>query len=67
MGEQRRGSRPEDFMCDLNTFYSIIAILEGGIIRTTQGQAVASRIIRTCKAAAGKALTSYDRAKRIEP
>jgi len=47
--------------CDLNTLYSVIAILEGGTI-SADCQTTINRIIKACKAESGKCLTRYDHA-----
>jgi hypothetical protein len=45
--------------CDLNTLYSVIAILEGGTISSAHKTDV-DWIIKRCKSAAGKSLRRYD-------
>lgn len=44
---------------DLNTLYSVIAVLEGGTI-STRHQGDVTRIIRICRSGAQKALERYD-------
>jgi len=46
---------------DLNIFYGIIALLEGGLV-SSQTYANADRIIAICKREAAKALVRYDKA-----
>lgn len=46
--------------CDLNIFYAVIAILEGGTL-SSDTHADASAIIQRCKTASQKALRRYDR------
>lgn len=46
--------------CDLNAFYSVIAILEGGVV-SSDHIADCDAIIRRCKSASQRALRRYDR------
>ena len=46
--------------CDLNIFYAVIAILEGGTI-SSDSDKDAQRIIEICRSASQKALRKYDR------
>lgn len=46
---------------DLNTFYVVISIMEGGHLHSPS-YAAAQRIIKICRAEAGKRLREYDRA-----
>jgi len=46
--------------CDLNIFYAVIAILEGGTL-TAHADADAQAIIKRCRQASQKALRRYDR------
>lgn len=48
-------------MSDLNIFYAIIAICEGGTLRAPSSNAAAQRIIKICKSEASKRLWDYDR------
>jgi len=47
---------------DLNIFYAIIGVLEGGTI-SPNSDAAAQRIIRICKAQSAKCLLRYDHAR----
>lgn len=47
-------------LCDLNGFYAIIAICEGGFFTGNCCRAT-SDIVKRCPAEAGKALRRYDR------
>ena len=49
-----------DALSDLNAFYAIIAICEGGCFHAPSNSAV-QRIITICKAESGKRLRDYDR------
>jgi hypothetical protein len=53
--------------CDLNIFYAVIAILEGGTLSAERHDAV-RRIITICKSESAKCLTKFDRttAKIVE-
>lgn len=46
--------------CDLNTLYSVIAILEGGTISSKRHSEV-NRIIKICKEGSRRSLAAYDR------
>jgi len=46
---------------DLNIFYGVIALMEGGLL-SADSYGDAERIIRLCKAAGAKCLARYDRA-----
>lgn len=50
-----------DALCDLNTAYTIIAICEGGIFRTSRGSRFAYKLVKLCKAHAQTQLNDYDR------
>ncbi len=47
--------------CDLNIFYGVMAILEGGTI-SSAANADAAKIIRICRDAGQKAVRRYDAA-----
>ena len=47
---------------DLNTFASVVTILEGGHIYMPQSHTAVARIIKICKAEQQKRLRDYDRA-----
>jgi hypothetical protein len=53
---------------DLNIFYGVVALLEGGTIHAPSHKA-ANRIIKICKAESAKRLAEYDRlvAKASKP
>jgi len=57
----------QNAICDLNTAYAIIALCEGGLFRTPNGNKFASKIVRLCKDHAGTQLRAYDRASAKEP
>jgi hypothetical protein len=56
-----------DALGDLNAFYALIAVCEGGCFHAPSNSAV-QRIITICKTESGKRLRDYDRevAKAIE-
>lgn len=47
---------------DLNTFASVVTILEGGHIYMAKSHAAVSQIIKICKAEQGRRLIDYDAA-----
>ena len=47
---------------DLNIFAAVEALLEGGCVYTTSGQAMADRIIALCKQEQQRQLRAYDAA-----
>ena len=65
--------RPRDYVkaaarahTDLNIFYGIIALLEGGLI-SSAGDRAAQRIIEICKRQGAKSLALYDKAIASTP
>lgn len=49
-------------LVDLNTFATVVTILEGGHLYSWKSQAAAQRIINICKTEQQKRLNEYDRA-----
>lgn len=47
---------------DLNVFYAVIAIMEGGLL-SSDSYGDAHRIVTICKSAGGKALARFDKAR----
>lgn len=61
--------KPPDFvkeaavaLSDLNIFYAVIALMDGGFVHAPS-YAAAARIIKLCQSEAGRCLKRYDHAK----
>lgn len=62
MNNEQRARAACEAHSTLNTFYSVIAILEGGGIYDGDAHATVGKIIRLCKAESAKQLRKYDAA-----
>lgn len=62
-GDRRKAAKAAaEARSDLNVFHSVIVLMENGMLSCPASYAAAQKIIKICKAEAGRRLTDYERA-----
>jgi hypothetical protein len=67
-GEMNVGKNPDfvkeaaNALSDLNIFYAVIALMDGGLVHSPS-HAAAARIVKLCRSEGGRCLKRYDHAK----